>query len=114
MTNQKPSVCIIGAGCSGITAIKNLIQAGVTDVVCYEQNDQVGGNWIYTQQVSHSSVCETTHIISSKTMSEYEGFPMPEDYPDYPSHRQVLKYFQSYAEHFVLNWIYGINPKCSA
>jgi len=102
MENQSPRVAIIGAGCSGITAIKNLLQVGIKNVVCYEQNDQVGGNWIYTQKISHSSVCETTHIISSKTMSQYDGFPMPEEYPDYPSHRQVLAYFQSYAEHFGL------------
>jgi len=102
MENKEPRVAIIGAGCSGITAIKNLLQAGVSNITCYEQNDQVGGNWIYTQKVSHSSVCETTHIISSKKMSEYEGFPMPEAYPDYPSHRQVLAYFQSYAKHFGL------------
>lgn len=96
------SVCVIGAGCSGITAVKNLLQAGLEEVVCYEQNDQVGGNWIYSPKASHSSVCETTHIISSKKLSEYMDFSMPVDYPDYPSHEQVLAYFQSYAEHFNL------------
>ncbi|MEY4903083.1 MAG: hypothetical protein RLZZ292_898 [Bacteroidota bacterium] len=93
-------VCVIGAGCTGITAIKNLLEVGITNVVCYEKNDAIGGNWIYTAQEGHSSVCETTHIISSKTLSAYRDFPMPNDYPDYPSHRQVLDYFRSYAEHF--------------
>ncbi|MCB0636037.1 MAG: NAD(P)-binding domain-containing protein [Lewinella sp.] len=97
-----PRVAVIGAGCSGITTVKNLLQAGVSEVVCYEQNDRVGGNWIYSPTESHSSVCETTHIISSKKLSEYMDFPMPEDYPDYPSHEQVLAYFQHYAEHFGL------------
>ncbi|MEO0339577.1 MAG: NAD(P)-binding domain-containing protein [Bacteroidota bacterium] len=100
---MKKRVAVIGAGCSGITTIKNLLQAGIDDIVCFEQNDQVGGNWIYTAGESHSSVCETTHIISSKTLSQYMDYPMPKDYPDYPSHRQVLHYFQSYAEHFGLN-----------
>ena len=95
-------VCVVGAGCSGITAIKNLLQVGINDIVCYEQQGQLGGNWVYTSEVSHSSVCETTHIISSKTLSEYLDFPMPSDYPDYPSHDQVLKYFESYADHFGL------------
>ncbi len=99
---NNPKVCVIGAGCSGITAVKNLLQAGVQQVVCYEQNSQVGGNWIYTADESHSSVIETTHIISSKTMSEYADYPMPDHYPDYPSHRQVLAYFQDYANHFGL------------
>ena len=39
-------VCVIGAGPSGITALKNLIDQGL-DTVCYELNTQVGGNWIY-------------------------------------------------------------------
>ena len=50
-------ICVIGAGCSGITTLKNLLQAGLTDVVCYEQNDQIGGNWVYSAEESHSSVC---------------------------------------------------------
>ena len=95
-------VCVIGAGCSGITAIKNLLQAGVKDIVCYEQQGQIGGNWVYTAEVGHSSVCETTHIISSKKLSEYCDFPMPDEYPDYPSHKQLLSYFESYVKHFGL------------
>lgn len=102
MKKNTPRVAVIGAGCSGLTAIKNLIQAGVKHIVCYEKGNQVGGNWVYTGQVAHSSVCETTHLISSKTMSEFEDFPMPAHYPDYPSHAQVLAYFQSYASHFDL------------
>jgi cation diffusion facilitator CzcD-associated flavoprotein CzcO len=94
-------VAIIGAGCSGITAVKNCVERGL-DVTCYEANEDIGGNWIYSEHPSHSSVCETTHIISSKTLSAYLDFPMPEDYPDYPSHEQVLRYFRSYADHFQL------------
>ena len=99
---NQPKICVIGAGCSGITAVKNLVEKGLKNVVCFEQNDQVGGNWIYSATPSHSSVCETTHIISSKKLSEYVDFPMPDDYPDYPSHAQVLAYFQSYCDHFNL------------
>jgi Flavin-binding monooxygenase-like len=92
-------VCVIGAGPSGIGAAKALLAAGL-DVVVYERNREVGGNWIFKPGPSHSSVFETTHIISSKTLSEYDGFPMPRDYPDYPGHAQLKAYFQSYAEHF--------------
>lgn len=95
-------VAVIGAGCSGITCIKNLLQAGLTQIVCFEQNNEVGGNWIFSEKESHSSVCETTHIISSKTLSEYMDFPMPKHYPDYPSHEQLLAYFRTYARHFGL------------
>lgn len=100
--HHMPNVAIIGAGCSGLTTLKNLLQAQVGEVTCFEQNDQIGGNWLFSEKESHSSVCETTHIISSKKLSSFHDFPMPEDYPDYPSHRQVWKYFHDYATHFDL------------
>ena len=92
-------VCVIGAGPSGIAAAKNCGQAGLEYVV-FEKNDKVGGNWVFNSKTGHSSVYENTHIISSKTWSEYEDFPMPAGYPDYPNHRQLQAYFESYAKHF--------------
>jgi thioredoxin reductase len=97
-------VCVIGAGPSGITALKNLLDEGL-DVVAYDLNDRVGGNWIYSEDESHSSVFETTHIISSKTLSQYEDYPWDmhdPNTPDYPSHEQLANYFQTYAERFGL------------
>lgn len=95
------SVCVIGAGPSGITAAKNLLDQGL-EVTVFEQAAEVGGNWVFSDQPGHSSVFETTHIISSKTLSQYDDYPMPDDYPDYPSHRQLAAYFQGYARHFKL------------
>ncbi|ULQ56071.1 NAD(P)-binding domain-containing protein [Flavihumibacter rivuli] len=94
-------VCVIGAGPSGITAAKNLLDEGL-QVTVYDYGREVGGNWVFTEEESHSSVFETTHIISSKSLSEYADFPMPEDYPDYPSHVQLKRYFQDYAQTFNL------------
>ena len=103
ISDTNPKICIIGAGPCGITAAKNLLQQGLTNFIVFEKNGQLGGNWIYDEQGEHSSVYETTHIISSKKMSEYEDFPMPSHYPDYPSHDQLLKYFNDYADHFGVN-----------
>ncbi len=94
-------VCVIGAGPSGITAAKNLKDEGM-EVVVYDLGTEVGGNWVFTEEIGHSSVFETTHIISSKTLSEYADFPMPASYPDYPSHRHLAAYFQDYAKNFNL------------
>jgi len=85
-------VCVIGAGPSGVAAGKNLLQAGLRHIVIYEKDDQVGGNWRFTPEISHSSVFETTHVISSRAMSQFADYPMPPEYPDYPSHRQMLAY----------------------
>jgi Flavin-binding monooxygenase-like len=98
--NKDARVCVIGAGPSGTTAAKHLLQVGLRNIVVYEKSDQVGGNWVFSPQLSHSSVFETTHIISSKKLSQFEDYPMPSDYPDYPSHKQILAYFQNYAKHF--------------
>lgn len=95
-------IAIIGAGCSGLTAIKQLAEAGLHDMVCYEQSDRIGGNWAYSKAPDRSSVSAWTHTISSKVLSQFSDFPMPDDYPDYPHHTQILSYFQAYARHFNL------------
>jgi len=96
---MKKRICIIGAGPSGITAAKNCMQAGL-DFVVFEKNDKVGGNWVFNSKTGHSSVYENTHLISSKSWSEFEDYPMPDNYPDYPNHIQLQQYFEGYAKHF--------------
>lgn len=101
-TTERPRVCVIGAGPSGLASIKNLIEAGIDDVVCFEASDAIGGNWVFRECENHSSVYASTHLITSKKLSQFPGYPMPADYPDFPSHRQVLAYFQAYARDFDL------------
>lgn len=98
----KPRICVIGAGPCGLAALKNLLQADCGDVVCYDESTSIGGNWAYSDDPARISVYECSHIISSKRMSSFDDFPMPQDYPDYPSHRQLFKYFASYAKAFAL------------
>ncbi|WP_095141844.1 flavin-containing monooxygenase [Legionella lansingensis] len=102
-------ICIIGAGPSGIAAAKNLLQEGLYNITVFEKNSQLGGNWVFDEENTHSSIYETTHIISSKRLSEFEDFPMPWEYPDYPSHVQILKYFADYAEYFKLHQFIKFN-----
>ena len=102
-SSNLPKICIIGAGPCGITAAKNLIEQGLTNFTVFEKNSELGGNWVFNELNDHSSVYDTTHIISSKHLSEYEDFPMPSSYPDYPSHSQLLRYFNDYANHFGVN-----------
>lgn len=96
---MKPTVCIIGAGPSGITSAKNCKQYNI-DFDIFEKNDKVGGNWVFNSKTGHSSVYENTHIISSKRLSEYEDYPMPDSYPDYPRHDQLQQYFENYSKTF--------------
>jgi hypothetical protein len=97
-----PRICVIGAGPCGLATLKNLLQAGCGDVVCYDESGSIGGNWAYSDDPKRISVYECSHIISSKRMSSFDDFPMPSEYPDYPSHRQLFKYFSNYAKAFNL------------
>jgi hypothetical protein len=95
-----PRICIIGAGPSGLTTLKNLLSLGLTNVVCFDETDAIGGNWVFRDD--RPSVHEDTHIISSKRLSEFDDFPMPADFPEFPSHREIRAYFDAYAAHFRL------------
>jgi cation diffusion facilitator CzcD-associated flavoprotein CzcO len=98
-TGRVDSVCVIGAGAAGLTAIKNLREAGF-GVDCYERETGVGGAWNWRHD--RSPVYATTHLISSKPFTQYPDFPMPDSWPDYPHHGQVLAYLERYADHFRL------------
>jgi len=102
VSSNSPRVCVVGAGPCGLTTVKNLLEQGIEDFVCYEEASAVGGNWVYDDAPDRRSVYKATRLISSKRLSEFEDFPMPEDYPDFPSHRQMLDYFMAYASRFNL------------
>ncbi len=93
------AVCVIGAGGSGLAAIKNLKEHGF-GVDCYERETGVGGAWNWRHD--RSPVYASTHLISSKPFTQFPDFPMPDSWPDYPHHSQVLGYFERYADHFGL------------
>ena len=93
------AVCVIGAGASGLAAVKNLLEQGFA-VDCYERETGVGGLWNWRQD--RSPVYASTHLISSRAGSGYPDFPMPDDWPDYPHHTKVHAYLERYAEHFGL------------
>ena len=109
--SRAPSICIVGAGPCGLAALKNVLTAGLRDVVCFDDSDAIGGNWVFREDAERMSVYEATHIISSRNLSAFDDFPMPPDYPDFPSHRQMLAYFESYAEAFKLRPSIKLNTR---
>ncbi len=94
-----PTVCLIGAGSSGIAAAKALHQAGIP-FDCVEASDRVGGNWVFGNRNGMSAAYRDLHINTSRDRMAYSDFPMPADYPDYPHHSQIAAYFDSYVDHF--------------
>jgi dimethylaniline monooxygenase (N-oxide forming) len=96
-----PSVCVIGAGSSGIAVVKAMQDRGLP-VTCYEKGDQVGGNWVFRNSNGMSAAYESLHINTDAKLMEYRDYPMPPDTPDYPSHRVIKAYFDDYVGHFGL------------
>ena len=98
---ELPTACVIGAGSSGIAALKGLHERGIA-VDCFEKSDRVGGNWVFANKNGMSSAYRSLHINTSRARMEYADFPMPESYPDFPHHSQIAAYFDAYVERFGL------------
>ena len=95
------TACIIGAGCSGFTTAKRLKDHGVA-FDCFEMSDDVGGNWYYNNPNGRSACYQTLHIDTSKWRLAFEDYPVPADWPDFPSHAQLHQYFRDYVDQFGL------------
>ena len=94
-----PTVCVIGAGSSGIAAAKALHERGIP-FHCFEKSDQVGGNWVFGNRNGMSSAYRSLHINTSRERMEYSDFPMPKSYPDFPHHTHIAEYFNDYVDRF--------------
>jgi cation diffusion facilitator CzcD-associated flavoprotein CzcO len=94
-----PKACIIGAGSSGIAVAKEFHERGIA-FDCIEKSDTVGGNWVFKNTNGMSSAYRSLHTNISRDKLAYSDFPMPRDYPDFPHHAQLAKYFSDYVDHF--------------
>lgn len=103
--------CIIGAGPSGLTALKNLLACGIA-AEALEREQVLGGNWAFGTETSR--VFASTRLISSKSLTAFTDFPMPREWPAYPDHRQCLDYLHRYADHFGLQQHIRFNARVAA
>ena len=86
-------VAIIGAGVAGLVTAKVLLQAG-HDVMVYDKAPDVGGVWSRTRRYPGL----TTQ--SPKAQYSLSDFPMPKDFPEWPTGVQVQEYLAAYAAEF--------------
>jgi hypothetical protein len=81
---------VIGAGPVGLAMAAALKHRGIPfDLI--DAAPGVGGNWLH-------GVYRTAHIVSSKKATEYTDYPMPDDFPDFPSADQMLQYLTDFAK----------------
>ncbi|KAF2304158.1 hypothetical protein GH714_028144 [Hevea brasiliensis] len=93
---------IIGAGVSGLAALKQLSHHSP---VVFEASDSLGGVW---KTCSYHS----TKLQSPRCDYEFSDFPWPNrDDPSFPSHTEILDYLNSYAERFDLFKYVRFNSK---
>ncbi len=86
---------IIGAGFAGLGAAKVLTEFGHA-VTVFDQTPDVGGVWSRTRRYPGL----TTQ--NDKGTYTYSDFPMPRDYPQWPTGAQVQAYLEGYVRRFGL------------
>lgn len=101
---------IIGAGPSGLAAARALQREGL-DFDGYEASAGVGGLWDIDNP--RSTMYESAHLISSRTTTEFTEFPM-ESTADYPSHRELVRYFRAYSTAFGLDERFRFHSRVTA
>lgn len=93
--------CVIGAGVSGLTTVKTLIERSVP-FDCYEIGSDIGGNWRYDNDNGRSPAYASLHLDTSNERFAFSDHPMPSHWPTYLHHTQVLEYLETYADRFGL------------
>ncbi|CAJ0935891.1 unnamed protein product, partial [Mesorhabditis belari] len=104
-------VCVIGAGASGLPAIRHALLYKC-DVVCFEGAHAIGGLWRYKpEETDEGTVMKTTVINTSKEMTAYSDFPPSPEAANFMHNSQLLQYFNNYADHFNLRKYIKFNHK---
>ena len=90
--------CIIGAGACGLAVAKTFAERGIP-FDCFEALADVGGIW---NPASPHAVYGSTYLNSSKKLTRYPDYDMPEEWPHYLSAAQAEDYLRAYAREFGL------------
>lgn len=126
-TNIK-KVCVIGAGASGLVAARELRKEG-HKVIVFEQNDDVGGQWLYDPNVQnehplgrskflnvHSSIYSSLRIASPREIMGFSDFPFvakkfAHDSRRFPGHYELFLYLKDFCRCFDLNQLIRFNTR---
>ena len=83
-------VAVVGAGASGLSAIKCCLEEGL-EPVCFERTNNMGGLWYYTEDVRPDQACvmKSTVINTSKEVMCFSDFPIPAEYPIFMHNSKV-------------------------
>lgn len=90
---SRKRVAVIGAGPSGMGAMKELMEEGI-EPVCFERTGHYGGLWRYHDDDTEgiASVMKTTIINTSKELGAISDCPPPAEFPNYMHHTMMYEY----------------------
>ncbi|KAK6920934.1 Flavin monooxygenase-like [Dillenia turbinata] len=124
---QSKSICVIGAGASGLVGARELRKEG-HHVVVLEQNHDIGGQWLYDPKVEgedplgkntfpkvHSSVYASLRLMSPREIMGFTDFPFvtkkERDRRRFPGHKEVFLYLNDFCEWFGLRDMIRFNTR---
>lgn len=102
-------VAVIGAGIAGLAAVKYCKEANL-DVDAFEQTDNIGGTWVYTDKTGfdkhglkiHSSMYRNLHTNLPKEVMGFQDFPFTGFERSYVTPHEVMEFLERFTEHFGL------------
>lgn len=103
------NVCVIGAGPSGLCAVKRLIESNLK-VTAFETQTKIGGKWIFTEETGidqngieiHSCMYQNLIINGPKEITNFPGLEFPHDERSYVHRDKFADYLNLYADKFDL------------
>jgi dimethylaniline monooxygenase (N-oxide forming) len=98
---MEADVAVLGAGSSGLAAMKGLREQGL-GVEAFERGSDVGGLWRYENDNGLSAAYASLRTNVSRSRMQYPSFAMPKSYGDFPNHREMAAYLGAYADTYGL------------
>ncbi|KAI5946161.1 Dimethylaniline monooxygenase [N-oxide-forming] 3 [Manis javanica] len=92
-------VAIVGAGVSGLAAIRSCLEEGL-EPTCFERGEDVGGLWRFSDHAEEgrASIYRSVFTNSSKEMMCFPDFPFPDHFPNFMHHSHLQEYITAFAK----------------
>ncbi|GAF45540.1 flavin-containing monooxygenase [Rhodococcus wratislaviensis] len=103
-------VAIIGAGVSGIAALRQCRQGGI-DAIALEATDVLGGLWVYSDEPGRTTAYKSLHAKGTRVTFPYPDMPMSADTNLFPSWADIVKYLNEYVDRHDLRESIRFNSK---
>lgn len=98
--NTLKEYALIGTGPCGVSMMRCLDKMKIP-FKAFEYHSEVGGIWNTDNPLS--TVYDSAHLISSKSMTQFDEFPFEDEVADFPHNKVLKNYFLGFAEKFNLN-----------